>query len=272
MFGSLLKRLQGKYRRTLSAALCRRPVKMQNTGPLISFTFDDFPQSALEVGGKILRAHGVAGTYYVSLGLLNRDEPTGRICSSTDLKEVLAQGHELGCHTFGHCDAWETESCSFEESILSNRRALKEILPEASFVTMSYPINTPRPGTKRRAGRYFAGCRGGGQTFNSGPIDLNYLQAFFLEQSRDVPSLIWQMISRNRDEGGWLIFATHDVSGQPTRFGCTPELFEDVVSRAVESGAKVLPVAQALSLVCGQAGFRTNEAVTGDPSEGSSHH
>jgi hypothetical protein len=63
----------------MSQALCRRPVKMQNTAPLFSFTFDDFPRSALEVGGKILRAHGVAGTYYVSLELLNRDEPTGDI-------------------------------------------------------------------------------------------------------------------------------------------------------------------------------------------------
>jgi hypothetical protein len=224
---------------------------MQNTGPLISFTFDDFPQSALEVGGKILRAHGVAGTYYVSLGLLNRDEPTGRICSSTDLKEVLAQGHELGCHTFEHCDAWETDSRSFQESIFANRRALKEILPDASFVTMSYPINTPRPDTKRLTGRHFAGCRAGGQTFNSGPIDLNYLQAFFLEQSRDLPSLIWEMISRNRDRGGWLVFATHDVATNPTQFGCAPEFFEEVVKRSIESGAKVIPVAKALNEVCG---------------------
>lgn len=253
MLGSLLDRLQGKYRRILSAALCRRPVKMQNTVPLISFTFDDFPRSALEVGGKILNMYGAAGTYYVSLGLLDRDEATGRICSAMDLKEVLAQGHELGCHTFGHCDAWETDSCSFEESLLANRHALRQILPEADFVTMSYPINAPRPDTKRRTGAHFAGCRGGGQCFNVGTVDLNYLRAFFLEQSRDTPTLIWQMINRNREERGWLIFATHDISIEPTRFGCTPEFFEDVASRAKSSGATVLPVAQALSLVCGQA-------------------
>ena len=260
MLGSPLKRLQGKYRRTLSAALGRRPVKMHNTVPLISFTFDDFPRSALEVGGKILRTHGVAGTYYVSLGLLNRDEPTGRICSSKDLTEVLARGHELGCHTFGHCDAWETEPRSFEESILANRLALNQILPEANFVTMSYPISTPRPGSKRLTGQHFAGCRGGGQKFNLGTVDLNYMLAFFLEQSRDVPDVIWEMITRNQMEGGWLIFATHDVSVHPTRFGCTPKLFEDVVRRAVESGAKVLPVAQALAKVCQPAvGRETSE-------------
>lgn len=253
MLGALLKRAQGTYRRSLSAVLCRRPVEMKNRVPLISFTFDDFPRSALEVGGQILRAHGVAGTYYVSLGLLNRDEPTGRICSSTELTEVLAQGHELGCHTFGHCDAWETDSCSFEESIMANRLALKQILPAADFMTMSYPISMPRPDTKRRTGKHFAACRGGGQKFNLGTVDLNYLQAFFLEQSRDTPDAIWEMIDRNRIAGGWLIFATHDVTPRPTRFGCTPEFFDEVVSRTVKSGATVLPVAQALSLVRGHS-------------------
>lgn len=253
MPGSLAKRIQGKYRRILSAALCRRPIEMKNTVPLISFTFDDFPRSALEVGGKILHAHGVAGTYYVSLGLLNRDEPTGRICSSTELKEVLAQGHELGCHTFGHCDAWETDSCYFEESIRANRLALKQILPEADFMTMSYPISMPRPDTKRRMGKHFAGCRGGGQRFNHGTVDLNYLHSFFIEQSRDAPDTIWEMIDRNRVDGGWLIFATHDVTPRPTRFGCTSEFFNEVVSRTVKSGATVLPVAKALSLVCGRS-------------------
>ncbi len=247
MPGSLIKRFQGKYRRTLSTALARRLVKMQNAMPLISFTFDDFPQSALETGGRILCSYGVRGTYYVSLGLLDRDEPSGHICSSTDLAEVIAQGHELGCHTFGHCDAWETDPGSFEESIVANRLRLREILPSTNFATMSYPINTPRPDTKRRSGRHFAGCRGGGQSFNVREMDLNYMQAFFLEQSRDTPSIVWELIEQNRQQMGWLIFATHDVAVRPTRFGCTPAFFEEVVMRAVKSGVQILPVAQALS-------------------------
>ena len=244
-------RLQGKYRRTLSALGARRLVRMQNTAPLISFTFDDFPRSALEAGGRILRAYGIGGTYYVSLGLLNQHEPTGLICSSVDLAEVLAEGHELGCHTFDHCDAWKTDPGCFEQSIVDNRIRLQEILPDAKFVTMSYPINTPRPDTKRRSGRHFAGCRGGGQSCNVGEIDLNYMQAFFLEQSRYTPSTIWELIERNCEKNGWLIFATHDVSDQPTRFGSTPKLFEAVVKRAKESGAKIVPVAVALREVCG---------------------
>lgn len=248
----LFERIQGKCQRTVSTAFSRRPIKMQNTAPLISFTFDDFPRSALEVGGRILLDHGVFGTYYVALGLLDRDEPVGRICSAENVKDTLAQGHELGCHTYGHCDAWKTDPRSFEEAILDNRRALECILPGAKFTTMSYPINMPRPDTKSRAGRHFSGCRGGGQRINLGVLDTNYLAAFFLEQSVNDSGAIWSMIERNRDEGGWLIFVTHDIANHPTKYGCTPSFFEGVVRRAVESGAKVLPVRKALMEVRGE--------------------
>lgn len=253
MLSSLVGRIQGRYRRTLSSVLCRRPIKMKNAIPLISFAFDDFPQTALEVGGAILNEYKMRGTYYISLGLLDKDTATGRICSSVNVKDVLAHGHELGCHTFAHCDAWETDSRSFEKSIVANRDALKMIIPEAQFLTMSYPIDIPRPQTKLIAGAHFAGCRGGGQRYNVGTIDLNYMHAFFLEKSKGNLTAIWELIERCREERGWLIFATHDVAVEPTKFGCTPEFFENVVSRAKSSGVVVLPVAQALSAVCGQA-------------------
>lgn len=241
------ERLQGKYRRTVAATFARRLVTMRNAAPLISFTFDDFPTSALEVGGTILRQYGLAGTYYVSLGLLDHEEAVGRICSGGHLDEVLAQGHELGCHTFGHCDAWDTEPHTFEENILTNQRVLHSILPGARFKTISYPISTtPRPMTKRQAGLRFACCRTGGQINNVGTLDLNYVRSFFLEQSREDPSVIWNLINRNRDENGWLVFATHDVTPQPTKYGCTPEFFHEVVRRAVDSQARILPVIHAL--------------------------
>lgn len=251
-FPFLFERIQGKYRRTVAAALCKRPITMQNTMPLISFTFDDFPLSALDVGGSILKDHGLAGTYYVSLGLLDRAESVGRICSARDVGRVIAHGHELGSHTFGHCDPWETEPELFEASLFENQQALDGILPGATFETMSYPISTtPRPVTKKQTGRRFACCRAGGQRINVGTLDLNYVYAFFLERSRDQTDVIWRLIDLNRAQSGWLIFATHDVADHPTRFGTTPRLFEEVVSRAVTSETKILPVAQALSIVRG---------------------
>src|SRR5439155_1567314 len=204
-----------------------RPLLVESATPLISFTFDDFPRSALLVGGSILNRFGLTGTFYASFGLMGQMVATGRIFVRQDLDVLKAQGHELGCHTFDHCHSWETSTDLFEKSIVRNEQARRELIPGVRFKTFSYPISPPRPRTKRRAAAHFAGCRGGGQTLNVGMTDSTYLAAYFLEKSRDDPEAVKKMIDENRRARGWLILATHDISSDPTPYGCTPEFFED---------------------------------------------
>jgi peptidoglycan/xylan/chitin deacetylase (PgdA/CDA1 family) len=239
---NLWARVRSRYVRDTARFAFRRPFSFDSSVPLISFTFDDFPRSALHTGGAILRRCGLRGTYYASLGLMGRQAPTGEMFLAEDVKTLLEQGHELGCHTFGHCDSWETETDRFEDSIRENRSALDALVPGATFKTFSYPINPPRPRTKRRIAQYFVCARGGSQNFNAGTTDLNYLRAYFLEKSRDDPEAVKNLIDQNRRARGWLIFATHDVCTSPTPWGCTPEFFEDIVRYAVTSGARILPV------------------------------
>lgn len=249
MLDQLYRRLNGRYRRTASRCLARRMHPLPAGRPMISFTFDDFPRSALYEGGAILERHGAAGTYYASLGLMGQTAPTGPIFVADDLAELLRRGHELGCHTYAHCHAYETSAAEFEASILRNGRALRELAPSARLDSLSYPISCPRPGVKRAAARHFRGARAGGQTMNRERVDLDNLQAFFLEQSRDQPEQIRAAIDMTCASGGWLIFATHDVSAEPTRFGCTPALFRDTVAYAAQSGARLLSVGAALTAI-----------------------
>ena len=236
------RRIRGRYVRTAARLLFRRPVKLTPQAPYISFTFDDFPRSALLTGGTILKSFGLVGTYYASFGLMGRQAPVGQIFLPEDLREFQRQGHELGCHTFAHCDAWETETGVFEDSLRKNQLALSKLVNGACFKTLSYPINPPRARTKRNIAKYFMCGRGGGQTFNVGTADLNYLRAFFLEKSRNRPDVVKSLIDHNQRARGWLIFVTHDVCKNPTPFGCTPEFFEEIVGYAVASGARILPV------------------------------
>ena len=120
-----LFRVHGKYQRTVADLFSKRNLKMQNSGPYISFTFDDFPISALYTGGAILRSFELRGTYYASFGLMGTKAPTGNIFSVGDIKELLSQKHELGCHTFSHAHAWETNATNFEESIVKNKLVLE---------------------------------------------------------------------------------------------------------------------------------------------------
>jgi peptidoglycan/xylan/chitin deacetylase (PgdA/CDA1 family) len=222
---------------------------MQNEEPLVSFTFDDFPRSALVEGGAILGSYGTSGTFFASFGMMGTVTSTGQIFSAGDLSELVQQGHELGCHTHDHCHAWETPPVEFQASVIRNGEALEKHLPGTSFRTFSYPLSCPRPQTKRRISKYFDCCRGGGQTFNSRSLDLNFLKAFFLERSRNDFDSIARLIKANNRQKGWLIFVTHDVSESPTQFGCTPGFFEKVVRHATQSGARILTVGTALKTI-----------------------
>lgn len=159
------------------------------------------------------------------------------------LGNVLSDGHELGCHTYNHPDAWQTGPDLFESSIIENQRALWSIFPGRNFKTFAYPLGNATPRTKRIAGRYFVCSRGGRQTINEGRMDLNNLNGYFLDRRlEESPSSIQTIIDRTCHARGWLIFVTHDVDDDPSPYGCTPDFFEGVVRYAISSGAVILPV------------------------------
>src|SRR5712664_3126830 len=234
---ALWLRVKGRLTRTAPRLFFKRQAVIRTDVPIISFTFDDFPRSAFFEAGSILMRYGVQGTYYASLGLMGKQSHLGPMYEAEDLKELVHLGHELGCHTVGHCHSWNTPPDVYEKAILENQQALTDVLPGASFQTFAYPHSAPRLAVKKVAGRYFRCCRGGGlkagryfhrhaaggQTFNWGVTDLNYLCAFFLEQSRDNAEAVKSLIAQNARARGWLIFATHDICADPSPFGCTPD-------------------------------------------------
>ena len=245
----VLNRLKLKVRRTLSMKLARRVIPMHNEVPLISFTFDDFPHSAWSEGGAILEDYGIRGTFFMSFGFMGSTGATGEMFSLADICQIMERKHELGCHTYDHCNAWDTTGSEFETSVIHNREALKGFFPLNSFRSLAYPISCPRPEIKRRMFNYFECCRAGGQTFNVRSLDLGFVKACFLEKTQNNLDLVTRLIEANNQGNGWLIFATHDISQTPSDFGCTPTFFKRVIRHAAESGATILPVCEALDSI-----------------------
>jgi len=236
-----------RFRTELACSFYRRRLMMRNSVPVISFTFDDFPRSALQVGGDILKSYGVRGTYYGALGLIGMQTEVGELFTRDDLDCLLFDGHELGCHTFGHLDPWSETPSRFEASILRNASTASELLGGHRFRTFSYPLFYPRPLVKRRVADHFSCCRCGGQTFNSGIADVNLLAGYFIERGRERE--IQRLIDLNSARNGWLIFATHDIADKPSPYGCTRELLDGIVRYAARSGARILPVIQAYEAI-----------------------
>jgi peptidoglycan/xylan/chitin deacetylase (PgdA/CDA1 family) len=250
----LIARAAGKARRFLADNFCQRMVSITTPVPIISFTFDDAPQSALYMGREILKAYGARATYFISLGLLGAETEVGKIASADDLARVVHDGGELGCHTFDHLDAWHTTSEAFVASVGRNREALQRILPGATFTSFAYPKSGANLSVKSRLGKTFGCCRGGGQAANVDCADLNLLKACFLDRRTGAgPEFIRTLVDYNARRRGWLIFVTHDVVADPSPCGCSPEFFERVVRYASQSDSLLLPVGEACTkLVSGK--------------------
>lgn len=243
---SFVKRARGKVQRTLAARLHRRELRLAGKQPAVSFTFDDAPRTAFGAGAAILEAHGARGTYYMSLGLLSTTGEVGPIAEPRDLERALERGHELGCHTFDHHDAWYTDCASYIASVDRNRAALQGLLPGHAFRSFAYPKSGATAAVKPALAQRFECCRGGGQTFNAGTTDLNLLSACFVDRRARVDlRFISALIDRNAEAGGWLIFAAHGISDGDAQFGCSTAFFETIVQRAVASGSRVLTVSAA---------------------------
>ena len=255
MMRSVASRAGAAGRRFLADRLLRRTVRVAPRVPLISFTFDDAPASAVSTGAAIVEEHGGRATYFVSLGLLGSHTELGEIGSVADLHRAVEHGHELGCHTYDHLDAWGVSTREFMSSVNRNRDELARLMHGRSFETFSYPKNGATIAVKSAVDELFTCCRGGGQCGNIGAVDRNLVRAFFISPFNGIDiERMKRLIDVNAEQRGWLVFATHDIVDTPSRFGCTPALLDEIAAHAARSGAALLPMREAFAALDGGAG------------------
>jgi hypothetical protein len=169
-----------------------------------------------------------------------------RNASVADLERAVDEGSELGCHTFDHLDAWYTSPTEFMASVARNREALGRILPGAQFTSFAYPKSGAKLSVKSALSEVFLCCRGGGQATNETRADLNLLQACFIDRWTGVDlEFVRELVDYNAARRGWLVFVTHDVTADPSPYGCTPEFLAAAAEYARRSGALLLPVGEA---------------------------
>jgi peptidoglycan/xylan/chitin deacetylase (PgdA/CDA1 family) len=241
------------------SSMCARRLPLGNRGPIVSFTFDDFPRSALTIGGAILRRHGARGTYYAAAGLMDSVNHLGEQFRREDLDTLLRDGHELASHTFGHISCRSVSSSAFVKDIEKGRRAIESLTGSADFGNFAYPFGEVTLNTKRLVGPGLASARGIWGGLNTREVDLNLLRANSLYGGRENDDQVRSLILENERIGGWLIFYSHDVATTPSRYGCTADLLEFAVSLATQRRGTIATVADVVSGL--RAGHLENECV-----------
>ena len=226
--------------------LYRRSAPLGNRGPIVSFTFDDFPRTAYTAGGAILEAFGVRGTYYAAVGLMNSSNELGEQFRSDDLRGLVQRGHELASHTFNHISCNTVPCSAFQADVNRGRDALAEMTGVQS-ANFAYPFGDVTLEVKKTLGPALASSRSIFRGFNGPEIDLNLLRANSLYGDRENSRRAEKLIAENARRKNWLIFYTHDVRPRPSPYGCTPELLQSAVSFVARSGSRILTVQDALA-------------------------
>jgi peptidoglycan/xylan/chitin deacetylase (PgdA/CDA1 family) len=232
--------LASKLARLSARWIARSVVPFRSDRPIVSVTFDDFPISALDGGGRLLEQEGVAGTFYAAFGLAGTDTPVGPVGRLAELAACVARGHEIACHTYQHLDCFTATAQEIDRSLARNQAVARELgLPALRH--FAYPFGRYDPATKKIAMRHFGSARGNTWGINRGDIDLGLLKSVAL-YSHSGESRWAPYFRALQSRGGWLIFYTHDVSASPSPYGCTPADLSLVIRRAREIGAALLPV------------------------------
>jgi peptidoglycan/xylan/chitin deacetylase (PgdA/CDA1 family) len=226
---------------------CSKPFAMHNPAPLVSFTFDDVPDSAYINGAAILEDHGMRGTFYIAAGILGDTDAHWRVIDRTQVSALHARGHEIGCHTFSHIGVDQLDADAVVEECRRNRETLHQLCAGAEITNFCYPFGRVSYPRKRQLEAQFDTCRGIYEGVNSGIVDLALLRVIELYDRTLTAEKLERTLRETRERNGWLIFYTHDVAENPSWIGCSPRLLRQTVQAVQAAGMQSLTVRDALT-------------------------
>jgi peptidoglycan/xylan/chitin deacetylase (PgdA/CDA1 family) len=168
-------RALGKLSRFAARSIATKTVRMTNEKPLVSFTFDDAPESACTTGAALLEKHKARGTYYISGAGCGTAGFCGRLATAEDVKALAARGHEIGCHTHSHVAVARVGRQKLAAELLRNGAFLQAVQSIPTLYNFAYPYGEFSLATKLYLQRQFASCRSLLPGVNIGNADLGAL-------------------------------------------------------------------------------------------------
>ena len=232
---------RAKVRRRAVRLASRRPAHAPDRA-LISFTFDDVPASAADVGAEILERRGLKATYYVAAALAGTDAATGIMAGAEAVKRLADAGHEIGCHTYSHLDCGQAGAQDAVEDVALNAQTLAHWnLPRPT--TFAYPFGDVSPAAKRALAGRFRLMRALHPGLITAGADLNQAPAVGVE-GPDGEGLAARWMQRAAGRRAWLILCMHDIDRSPSPWGCTPDALARLADAALSAGFDIVTVDQ----------------------------
>jgi len=238
--------LKARVGNKLARHLRVSPAALNNSRPMVSFTFDDAPISAATRGAAMLEEYNARATFYISGRLVDAWSGNWTGVSADHIIGLHRRGHEIACHTFSHARATDLTEAAMAAELEKNRGYLLGLDPSIKIENFAYPYGTGSVLRKRQLGKAFHSSRGILPGVNSGTVDLQYLRAVPLIEHQIDRDGIDRVFDEALANNGWLIFYGHDVEATPSPYGCSPELLRHALEAAARRKILALNVADAL--------------------------
>ena len=220
--------------------------RLRNSRPIVSFTFDDVPKSAVTNGAAALEARGATATYYISGGMVGARTTHWDLADADELLSLHDRGHEIACHTYSHRRVVDMSPPDLAADIARNQHYLLGLRPSIAITNFAYPFGVGSLRRKRLLGATYRSCRSIVPGINVGTVDPQFLKSMPLIDRQVGADDIDRAMDRTKAEGGWLIFYTHDVVASPSFYGCSLRLLDRALDAAVRRGIAIRNVTEAL--------------------------
>lgn len=232
----------------LARHLRPRPFRLNNKRPMVSFTFDDAPVSAVTTGADMIEEFDARGTYYVSGGLADTWSGNWTNAGAADIVRLHRKGHEIACHTYSHTRTTDVSAAEMATEIERNRNYLQGLDSSIRIENFAFPFGMGSFLRKQQLGNAFRSSRGILPGVNSGTVDLLYLNAMSLMDCEIDCDRIDRAFDEALEKNGWLIFFSHDVAAEPSPYGCSPKLLRHALEAAARRNMANVRVTEALQL------------------------
>lgn len=242
----MLSALNGRLSNRLARHFRAAPHRLPAHAPMVSFTFDDAPDSAAGEGAALLEAHGGRGTFYLAGSLVDQPGDHWRGLSNDAIVRLHRGGHEIGCHTFSHLRAVDLDESAMAREIERNRSYFLGIDSSIRLENFAYPYGLASVWRKPQLAQNFRSARGILPGVNSDVIDLQFLRASPLVNCEIDTAGVDRYFDEAVASGGWLIFYGHDVVDAPSPYGCTPALLHHALKATEKRNMPIVTVAEAL--------------------------
>jgi peptidoglycan/xylan/chitin deacetylase (PgdA/CDA1 family) len=241
-----LSAFKARVSNRLAKHLRAAPFRLRNTSPMVSFTFDDAPISAVTVGAAMLEEYNARGTFYIAGGLADTFSGDWHNIGADEIVGLHRRGHEIACHTFSHVATSDLTAAAMATEIEKNRDYLLALDPSIGIENFAYPFGLGSVLRKGQLAKTFRSSRGIVPGVNSGTVDLQYLRATPLVDQHLDEGAIERAFDEAIASNGWLIFYGHDVAATPSPYGCSPSLLRHALDAASLRNIPILSVADAL--------------------------